>query len=102
VVIGHHPHTLQGVERYNGKLIFYSVGNFLFTSPTPKTNNTIIVELTLAKNGVTDHSIVPVRIDGVRPRTADENESRRIMTGLEKLSQGLTELAADKALPLIK
>jgi len=102
VVIGHHPHTLQGVERYNGKLIFYSVGNFLFTSPTPKTNDTIIVKLTLAKNGVTDHNIIPVRIDGVRPRIADENESGRIMARLEKLSEGLTELAADKVLPLIK
>jgi len=30
VVIGHHPHTLQGVEVYRGRPIFYSLGNFLF------------------------------------------------------------------------
>jgi hypothetical protein len=29
-VIGHHPHVLQGIERYKGKLIAYSLGNFLF------------------------------------------------------------------------
>jgi len=30
MVIGHHPHTLQGVELYKGKYIFYSIGNFAF------------------------------------------------------------------------
>lgn len=30
MVIGHHPHTLQGVENYRGKYIFYSIGNFAF------------------------------------------------------------------------
>lgn len=30
VIIGHHPHVVQGVERYRGKLIFYSLGNFIF------------------------------------------------------------------------
>ncbi len=30
MVIGHHPHTVQSVELYNGKLIFYSLGNFAF------------------------------------------------------------------------
>lgn len=30
VVLGHHPHTLQGLEVYKGKLILYSMGNFVF------------------------------------------------------------------------
>jgi hypothetical protein len=30
LVIGHHPHVLQGIERYAGGLIAYSLGNFLF------------------------------------------------------------------------
>ncbi|NTW22680.1 CapA family protein [Candidatus Falkowbacteria bacterium] len=29
-VIGHHPHVTQGIERYKGKPIFYSLGNFIF------------------------------------------------------------------------
>jgi len=32
VIIGHHPHTLQGVEVYRGRPIFHSLGNFLFDS----------------------------------------------------------------------
>ncbi len=30
VILGHHPHVLQPIERYNKKLIFYSLGNFIF------------------------------------------------------------------------
>jgi len=32
LVIGHHPHVPQGYERYKGKYIFYSLGNFIFTA----------------------------------------------------------------------
>lgn len=30
VIIGHHPHVVQGVEQYRDGLIFYSLGNFIF------------------------------------------------------------------------
>jgi len=30
IIIGHHPHVVQGMEIYNGKPIFYSLGNFIF------------------------------------------------------------------------
>lgn len=30
IVIGHHPHIVQGIERYKGKIIAYSLGNFCF------------------------------------------------------------------------
>jgi len=30
IIIGHHPHVVQGMEIYNNKPIFYSLGNFIF------------------------------------------------------------------------
>lgn len=30
IVVGHHPHVMEKVEEYNGKPIFYSLGNFIF------------------------------------------------------------------------
>jgi poly-gamma-glutamate synthesis protein (capsule biosynthesis protein) len=30
IIIGHHPHTLQGIEKYNGGIVAYSLGNFVF------------------------------------------------------------------------
>jgi poly-gamma-glutamate synthesis protein (capsule biosynthesis protein) len=35
LVLGHHPHTLHGVEEYAGGLICYSLGNFIFHSLAP-------------------------------------------------------------------
>lgn len=32
LVIGHHPHVLQGAECYKGKMIYYSIGNFYMAS----------------------------------------------------------------------
>ena len=36
LVIGSHPHVLQGIEYYKGKPIVYSLGNFIFGSCIPK------------------------------------------------------------------
>lgn len=30
LIIGHHPHVVQNIEEYGNKLIFYSLGNFIF------------------------------------------------------------------------
>lgn len=37
LVIGSHPHVLQGMEYYKGKPIVYSLGNFVFGSSIPRT-----------------------------------------------------------------
>ena len=30
IIVAHHPHTVQGYEKINNKMIFYSLGNFIF------------------------------------------------------------------------
>ncbi len=37
LVVGSHPHVLQGIEYYQGKPIVYSLGNFIFGSAIPRT-----------------------------------------------------------------
>lgn len=37
MVVGSHPHVLQGIEYYNGKPIIYSLGNFIFYNSIPQT-----------------------------------------------------------------
>lgn len=47
LVIGHHPHVLQGIEVYNGKNILYSMGNFCFGgNSAPSDMNTMIFQQT--------------------------------------------------------
>jgi len=42
VIVGHHPHSLQAVEVYRGKPIFYSLGNFLFHHNQQPVQQTIV------------------------------------------------------------
>lgn len=37
LVVGSHPHVLQGIEYYKGKPVVYSLGNFVFGSSIPRT-----------------------------------------------------------------
>lgn len=52
IVIGMHPHVLQGYEQYNGKYIFYSLGNFVFDMPWEPTKYGAIVSLDMSKNEI--------------------------------------------------
>jgi poly-gamma-glutamate synthesis protein (capsule biosynthesis protein) len=50
MVIGSHPHVVQGSEIYNGKRIYYSLGNFIFDQYWDKSVATGMgIELTLDK-----------------------------------------------------
>jgi len=42
VVWGHHPHVIQETERYKDGVIFYSVGNFIFSHLTPSIKRGLI------------------------------------------------------------
>jgi len=48
VIIGHHPHILQGIERYKNGIIFYSLGNFAFASKSRTADVSAIIRLKLA------------------------------------------------------
>ncbi len=44
-VIGHHPHVLQGIERYQGAVIAYSLGNFVFQNGETRVRDTGVLRL---------------------------------------------------------
>jgi len=62
IIVGHHPHVVQGFERYNQGIIFYSLGNFFFPDfrlqsgvlyQYPKESNRfIIVRCEISDSGV--------------------------------------------------
>lgn len=49
LVVGSHPHVLQGIEYHQGKPIVYSLGNFVFGSSIPKT---ALLRVTLPLDGM--------------------------------------------------
>ena len=58
-VIGMHSHCLQPVEYYNGKPIFYSLGNFIFNQ-TIKSGGGGAVQFTIDENDAISYRIVPI------------------------------------------
>ena len=63
-VVGHHPHVVQGIERYHGRYIAYSLGNFAFGGNSlARQPETFILRLRFGVNGggmrVSSVSIVP-------------------------------------------
>ena len=61
VVLGHHPHVLQGIERYKKGVIFYSLGNFAFGSLSPSSDRSIIARITL-DDGIKAVEIIPLNV----------------------------------------
>lgn len=86
LVLGHHPHILQGIENYKGKYIVYSLGNFVFGgNRNPSDKDTIIFQQTFTyeddvlKN--TKIQIIPCSLSGKK----NSNDYRPIiLSGTEK------------------
>jgi poly-gamma-glutamate capsule biosynthesis protein CapA/YwtB (metallophosphatase superfamily) len=87
LVLGHHPHVVQGIEEYNGKFIVYSLGNFMFGgNRNPSDKDTYVFQQTFhLKNGeLTDKkeiAVVPFSISSVSNRN---NYQPKFLTGAER------------------
>ena len=96
LVLGHHPHALQGWEWYQDGLIVYSLGNFVFDLDAddlanlgPRAFETVVLSVTLDAGGVLDVQAEPVVIDVVenRPRPATPDEAEAILQRLDELNE---------------
>ncbi len=72
MVVGHHAHTLQGVEIYKDKPIIYNLGNFLFNDLVV---DTALFKVILDNSGTMEYYIVPA---------LQKNEYTDIVTGKKK------------------
>lgn len=93
VVLGHHPHVVQTAERYKGKLIFYSLGNFIFDQTwSQETQDGLAVKLTFGGNELTKVDLMPVIIaDACQPIPAQGADANRILRRLGTTAAELNE-----------
>jgi hypothetical protein len=74
LIIGMHPHVLQGYEDYNDKRIYYSLGNFVFDMPSEQCKIGALVGLDF-KNDIAELSERYIIIDkDCCPHVVDESE----------------------------
>ncbi len=87
IVIGAHPHCLQGIEYYNGKPIIYSLGNFWFND---KTLDTILLNVHFYGDDTEEYidlEIIPaIQTNNTTLIVNEQSEKQRIFSFLESIS----------------
>ena len=86
IILGHHPHVLQGIEFYKRGVIAYSLGNFVFDINIAKTWETMMLEFTVSPSGPLDMNIVPAYIFGVQPKIIEGTHKDALYRQIRDLS----------------
>lgn len=63
LVIGSHPHVIQPIEKYKGKLIAYSLGNFVFDQAASGNKTEAILVSVSYSDSATTAKVVPIKIE---------------------------------------
>jgi poly-gamma-glutamate synthesis protein (capsule biosynthesis protein) len=93
LVIGHHPHVLQGVEFYKGGLIAYSLGNYVFGSYNRKSPDSAILKVRFDRKGLLIAEIIPILVNNYevhfQPRRLRGEERKRVLRHVNAISRPL-------------
>ncbi len=98
IILGHHPHVIQGIEQYKGRIIAYSLGNFAFGgNSNPKDKRTFIFQsnLKFTNNNLTSIGVrvIPCSVSSVDykndycPTPLKGSAKLNLLTYLNKLSE---------------
>lgn len=95
LVIGSHPHVLQGFEMYKGKWIAYSLGNFIFTSyPKETAGETGVLDALCTKSGDCELTFHPMFTVNAQPTPLEGDAAKTLLDRLSSISFGV-RLEAD-------
>lgn len=90
VILGHHPHTIQGLEWYQGGLIAYSLGNFVFDqNQNARTQEGLLLHLKMQEAALRQAEVFPIYINQGQPEVAEGEKGAGIMKRTAYLSEQL-------------
>ncbi len=95
LVLGHHPHVLQGVEIYRNRLIAYSLGNYIFGSFSYTSRTSMILRVFVDEFGLVYARIYPINVYNsavqFQPRLLRGEQRERVLRDLNKISTDLNQ-----------
>lgn len=103
VVVGHHPHIIQGIGEYKGKTIAYSLGNFCFGgNSNPTEMDTILFQQKFTVNGkheIVDRSyeVIPCSVsseegyNNYQPTPLEGEAADQVLQKLDERSKSIAE-----------
>ncbi|MFM1655124.1 CapA family protein [Brevibacillus sp. B_LB10_24] len=87
LIVGGHPHVLQGFESYKNKWIAYSLGNFIFTRATvPKTWETMVLQAKCTNAGACELKMLPYYAELGRAVPMNEQDGAALLQRIESIS----------------
>jgi len=93
VVIGHHPHIVQGIERYKHGVILYSLGNFTFGSYSKDAQYSVIAQLDFRGRQSLSLRLVPINVNNIavqfQPQLLTGADAGAVVRELQRLSLAL-------------
>ncbi len=85
LVVGHHPHVLQGAEVYKGRPIVYSLGNFIFGGNARSDYDTAVLKVSLKDRNM-KVEFLPVEVKKFQPKVVEGAAGDRILKRVEQIS----------------
>lgn len=83
MVIGAHSHCLQGMEVYNGKLITYSLGNFIFNG---RYNKTMALKAIINEDNSIKAQFIPCESSSYKTYIAEDSKAQEIRDYYKSIS----------------
>lgn len=97
-VIGHHPHVVQSIEMYKDKMIFYSLGNFIFDQYfSTVTQEELAVGMKIEENKIT-YTLHPLRSKRSQPQQMEAEEALDFLKALASRSDPQLAAAIESAI----
>lgn len=87
LVIGAHPHVLQGIEYYNGKPIVYSLGNYIFNQ---EIGSTVLLKTTVTPENETTLQLIPAYASGAKTQKMQQEDGAELHQFMEGISYGVS------------
>ncbi|MEW6244267.1 MAG: CapA family protein [Bacillota bacterium] len=91
LVLGFHPHALQGIEVYKGKYIVYSMGNFVMDQKRDIQRESMILTFGLTRDGIKSLEVTPVYITDCRPHILEGADARNLLSRIRDYSLRLVK-----------
>lgn len=90
MVIGHHPHVLQAVEKYKQGIILYSLGNFTFGSYSKTADFSMVATAAFKDQQLVSLNLTPIKVLNIdvnfQPQIANLDDANQVIEQLSRLS----------------
>ena len=91
VIVGNHPHVMEGIEFYKGSLIAYAHGNCVFWQKYDHIHESILVDFDITEHGIENVVVTPLYLDDTYgiPDFATGAQASETLERLEEISEGM-------------